>query len=69
MCMVPTKKSQVKLRTLIKGLSNYILIDPCCVGVLCMFAVISGRRLFSSDFAITERRDMGLYEIPLSMSL
>ena len=25
--------------------------------------------LFSSVFAITERRDMGLYEVPLSMSL
>ena len=24
---------------------------------------------FSSVFAITERRDMGLYEVPLSMSL
>ena len=34
---------------------------PCCMGV---FAV--GReRLFSSVFAITERRDMGLYEVPL----
>ena len=26
-------------------------------------------RLFSSVFAITERRDMGLYEVPLSVSL
>ena len=26
-----------------------------------------GRRLFSSVFAITERRDMGLYEVPLSL--
>ena len=25
--------------------------------------------LFSSVFAITEKRDMGLYEVPLSMSL
>ena len=25
--------------------------------------------LFSSVFAITERRDMGIYEVPLSMSL
>ena len=33
-----------------------------------MFAVMYGRRLFSSVFAITERRDMGLYEVPLSMS-
>ena len=34
-----------------------------------MFAVMYGRRFFSSVFAITERRDMGLYEVPLSMSL
>ena len=33
-------------------------------GMLC-----KGRKLFSSVFAITERRDMGLYEAPLSMSL
>ena len=26
-------------------------------------------RLFSSVLAITERRDMGLYEVPLSVSL
>ena len=31
--------------------------------------VWSRRRPFSSGFAITERRDMGLYEVPLSMSL
>ena len=34
-----------------------------------MFDVIYGRRLFSIVFAITEVRDMGLYEVPLSMSL
>ena len=39
------------------------------MGVFSMFAVMYGRRLFSSVFAITERRDMGLYEVPLSMSL
>ena len=31
--------------------------------------VVYPRRLFSSVFAITERRDMGLYEVPLSVSL
>ena len=44
----------------------------CCVPVLrgcARFAVIYGRWLFSSVFAITEKRDMGLYEVPLSMSL
>ena len=34
-----------------------------------MFAVMYGRRLFSGVFAFTERSDMGLYEVPLSMSL
>ena len=34
-----------------------------------MFAVVYGRKLFSSVFVITEMRDMGLYEVPLSMSL
>ena len=41
----------------------------CCVGVFAMFAVMYGRRLFSSVFAITEMTEMGLYEVPLSMSL
>ena len=45
------------------------VLYPCCMGVFGMFAVILGRQLFSSVFAITERRDMGLYEVPLSVSL
>ena len=45
------------------------VLYPCCMGVFGMFAVMSGRRLFSSVFAITEKRDMGLYEVPLSVSL
>ena len=45
------------------------VLYPCCMGVFGMFAVMSGRRLFSSVFAITERRDIGLYEVPLSVSL
>ena len=45
------------------------VLYPCCMGVFGMFAVMLGRRLFSSVFAITERRDMGLYEVPLSVSL
>ena len=35
------------------------------MGVFGMFAVMLGRMLFSGVFAITERRDMGLYEVPL----
>ena len=42
---------------------------PCCMGVFGMFAVMKGRRLFSSFFAITERMDMGLYEVTLFVSL
>ena len=45
----------------------------CCVPVLhgrvwyvCCYV---RRRLFFSVFAITEKRDMGLYEVPLSVSL
>ena len=33
------------------------------------FVDMYGRRLFSNVLEITERRDMGLYEVPLSMSL
>ena len=44
------------------------VLYPCCVGVFNMFVVMQGRMLFSSVFAITERRDMGRYKGPLSMS-
>ena len=33
-----------------------------------MFAVMYASILFSSVFTISERRDMGLYEVPLSVS-
>ena len=39
------------------------------MGVFGVFAVMYGRRLFSSVFAITERRDMGMYEVPLFVPL
>ena len=45
------------------------VLYPCCVGVFVILAVMQGIRLFPSVFAITERRDMGLYEVSLSMSL
>ena len=45
------------------------VLYPCCVGVFGMLVVMKERRLFSSVFAIPERRDMGLHEVPLSMSL
>ena len=43
------------------------VLYPCCVGVFGMFAVMQRRRLFSSVFAISERRDMGLYELSISL--
>ena len=39
------------------------------MGVSGMFVVMLGRRRFSIVFAITKRRDMGMYEVPLSVSL
>ena len=39
------------------------------MGMFGMFAIMYGIRLFSSVFEITERRDMGLHEVPLSVSL
>ena len=45
------------------------VLYPCCMGVFGMFAVMYGRRLFSGVFAITGRRDMALYEVPLPVSL
>ena len=41
---------------------EYCVLYPCCMGVF-------GRRLFSSVFAINEKRNMGLYEVPLSVCL
>ena len=45
------------------------VLYPCCVGVFGMLAVMLGRMLFSRVLAITERGDMGLYEVPFSMTL
>ena len=41
------------------------VLYPCYMGVFGMFAVM----FFSSVFRITERRDMDLYEVPLSVYL
>ena len=37
-----------------------------CVGI---FAVMYGKRFFSSVFAIAKKRNMGQHDVPLSMSL
>ena len=41
---------------------------PCCVGVWYVCCYVRKKALLQC-LAITERRDMGLYEVPLSMSL
>ena len=47
---------------------EFCVLYTCSVGVFGMFAVMNGRRLFSSVFAITEIMYIGLYEVLLSMS-
>ena len=42
---------------------------PCCVGVLCTCLLLCKEEGFSPVCNYLEERDMGLYEVPLSMSL
>ena len=46
-----------------------LILNPCCVVIFGMFCVMYGRITFSSVFAITDRRDIGLYDVPMLMSL
>ena len=46
-----------------------LVLNSCCVVMFGMFCVIYGRITFSSVFAITDRRDIGLYDVPMLMSL
>ena len=46
-----------------------LVLNPYCVVIFGMFCVIYGRIIFSSVFAITDRRDIGLYDVPMLMSL
>ena len=39
---------------------------PCCIGVLYVCCYVGKKALLQC--AITERRDMGMYEVPLSVS-
>ena len=45
-----------------------LVLNPCCVVMFGMFCVMYGRITFSSVFAITDRRDIGLYDVPMLMS-
>ena len=53
----------------VSSLQNVVFCTRVAWVCLVRLCVIKGRRLFSSVFAITERRDMGLYGVPLSVSL
>ena len=46
-----------------------LVLNPCCVVMFGMFCVMYERITFSSVFAITDRRDIGLYDVPMLMSL
>ena len=46
-----------------------LVLNPCCVVMFGMCCAMYGRIIFSSVFAITDRRDIGLYDVPMLMSL
>ena len=50
-------------------LVEWLLLKPCCVEMCGMLFVIYGSSVFSSVFAIAERSEMGLYDVPMFMSL
>ena len=50
-------------------LVEWLLLKPCCVEMCGMLSVMYGSSVFSSVFAITERSEMGLYSVPIFMSL
>ena len=50
-------------------LVEWLPLNPCCVEICGMLVVMYGSSVFSSVFAITERSGMGLYDVPMFMSL
>ena len=44
-------------------LVEWLLLKPCCVEMCGMLFVMYGSSVFSSVFAITERSEMGLYDV------
>ena len=50
-------------------LVELLLLIPCCVEICGMLFVMYGSSVFSRVFAITERREMGLYDVPMFVSL
>ena len=50
-------------------LVEWLLLIPCCVEMCGMLFVVYGSSVFSSVFAITERSEMGLYDVLMFMYL
>ena len=50
-------------------LVEWLILKPCCVEMCGMLFVMYGSSVFSIVFAITDRSEMGLYDVPLFMSL
>ena len=46
-----------------------VALKPYCMEMCGMLFVMYGSSVFSSVSAITERSEMGLYDLPISMSL
>ena len=50
-------------------LVEWLLLKPCCVEMCGMLFVMYRSSVFSSVSANTERSEMGLYDVPMFMSL
>ena len=50
-------------------LVEWLFLKSCCVEMCGMLFVMYGSSVFSNVFAITERSEMGLYDVPMFMSL
>ena len=50
-------------------LVEWLLLKPCCVEMSGMLFVMYESSVFPSVFAINVRSEMGLYDVPMFMSL
>ena len=46
-------------------LVEWLLSKPCCVDICGISFVMYGGSVFSNIFAITERSEMGVYDVPV----
>ena len=46
-----------------------VAFETCCVDMCGILFVMYGGSVFSSSFSITERSEMGLYDVPMFMPL